>query len=190
MKKTKIILAIVATVIVAFASNAQPIRVIEDRETPVVEPLKLDGPRVGFGYAMMADNSNIKRIYGDEDLNVDPFVSLFGWQFEWRYFTTNDGSQGLIEFIPMIGGLDQSMLLPMANILIGYRSPQGFEFGAGPSVSLVGTGLVVAIGKNFRSEHVNFPVNLSFHKGKDSMRLGLTFGFNKRSKQQGELYMR
>jgi hypothetical protein len=161
-------------------SHAQ--QVISDTTTPYIEPLSLDGPRIGFSFANGYNLNALREFMGDSTFTIDPFLSLFGWQFEWRYFQTANGDAGLIEFIPMIAGLDQGLILPSANILVGYRTKNGFEIGCGPNFSLAGGGMVFAVGNNFTNGHVNFPINLAVIRGKDSIRMALTFGFNKRSR--------
>lgn len=42
----------------------------------------------------------------------------------------------------------------------------------------VGSGIVLAVGKTFRSGNLNVPVNLFYIPGKRSQRIGLSFGFN------------
>jgi hypothetical protein len=93
---------------------------------------------------------------------VNPVISQFGWQFESRIFTLKDGSTGLVEFVPMIGGLEQGLFLPSATGILGYRTAHGFELGMGPTLSLGGPGLVFAAGASYKTGKVTFPVNLVF----------------------------
>jgi hypothetical protein len=166
-----------------FGQSGKRPPVIEDNTTPILEPLKLDGPRFGLTYATGYDLNALREVYSDSTLTLSPMVSLFGWQFEWQYFQTENGGAGLIEFIPMIAGLDQGLFIPSANLLIGYRTFRGMEIGFGPSLNPMGSGMVLGVGYNFSNGYVNFPVNLAMVKGKDSLRLSLTFGFNKRSRR-------
>ena len=46
----------------------------------------------------------------------------------------------------------------------------------------LGSGIVLAVGKTFRSGNLNVPVNLFYIPGKGSQRIGLSFGFNINSK--------
>ncbi len=57
----------------------------------------------------------------------------------------------------------------------------------GPNLSLSGIGMVFAVGKNFQSGNLNFPVNIAFVPGKSSAwgdgdptgdRISLMLGFN------------
>jgi len=71
--------------------------------------------------------------------------------------------RGLVVFIPLIGGFEQGMFLPSANLLIGLRSggKHALEFAMGPNLSLTGLGMVFAAGTNFHSGKINFPVNIA-----------------------------
>ncbi|WP_299818341.1 hypothetical protein [uncultured Pontibacter sp.] len=139
------------------------------------EHLKLSGPRIGFTVLTDKYRSNIR---DDYDTNVNAFMTQFGWQFETRVFTLDNGVSGLFEFVPLVGGLEQGKFLPSLSALIGVRGAKGFEFGLGPNVSLGGAGVVMAVGTNFQSQGVNFPVNFAFAPSKDGGRFSLLFGFN------------
>ena len=119
------------------------------------EPLKFSGPRIGFtiiGEGYMADEIR--------DRGKTPFITQFGWQFETRIFTLKNGTSGLFEFVPLIGGIEQGMFLPSLSALFGIRGEKGTEFAFGPNLSLTGGGMVFAVGTSFHSENVYFPVNL------------------------------
>ncbi len=139
--------------------------------------LKLAGPRVGFTILSQKYSDNIREEYSTD---VNSFMTQFGWQFETRVFTLDNGTSGLFEFVPLVGGLEQGKFLPSLSALIGIRGAKGLEFGVGPNVSLAGAGLVMAVGTNFQSQGVNFPVNLAFAPSKDGGRFSLLFGFNSR----------
>ena len=151
------------------------------RSAPADEPqyldkaIRLNGPRIGFTYLNPVPETDVFDIHG-------PMISQFGWQFETRYFTLENGSQGLIEFVGLIGGLEQNIFLPSLSMLFGYRSPGGTEFAAGPNLNLEGFGFVVAVGHTFKSEHVYFPVNVAVAPSPDGVKLSLLCGFNARNK--------
>ncbi len=162
--------------------QAQQIPVIEDRETAIIKPLRLSGPRVGVTYAPFLTSSNYGEQFGDSSFTFNaPFISQFGWQFEWKYFETMGGSAGLFEAIPLIGGLEQGLIIPSLNLLVGYRDAGGFEIGAGPSLNLLTPGFIIAVGYTFQSRHMNFPINFAVTPSRDGPRFSLLFGFNKRS---------
>lgn len=141
------------------------------------QSLKLSGPRLGFTVLSQNYRDHIK---SDYDTNVSALMTQFGWQFETRVFTLENGTSGLFEFVPLIGGLEQGKFLPSLSALVGIRGAKGLEFGVGPNVSLGGAGLVLAVGTNFQSQGVNFPVNFAVAPSKDGARFSLLFGFNSR----------
>ena len=117
--------------------------------------LKFSGPRIGFtiiGNGWVADKIR--------ERGKTPFITQFGWQFETRIFTLSDGATGVFEFVPLIGGMEQGMFLPSVSALMGIRGKKGAEFAFGPNLSLIGAGMVIAVGSSFHSENVYFPVNL------------------------------
>ncbi|CAN5418848.1 hypothetical protein BH09BAC5_BH09BAC5_17940 [soil metagenome] len=111
------------------------------------------GPRIGVTF--FSDGS----VADDIGTNA---VSQFGWQFETRFFTADNGSSGLFEFIPLVGGMERGVFLPSATALIGFRSGKGYEFGCGPTLALSGFGMVFAAGTSFQMGSVCFPVNIAF----------------------------
>ena len=181
MKKLKLSISVLVVFCgLTISSKAQEIPVIEDRETAILKPLRLDGPRIGFTYVPEIEKFNLAEKFNDSSLVPSPFITQFGWQFEWKYFETRGGSAGLFEVIPLIGGLDQGLVLPSLNFLTGFRSSDGFEIGGGPNFNLLGSGFTLAIGHTIASEHMNFPVNLALTKSRDGTRFTLLFGFTKR----------
>ena len=126
------------------------------------------GPRIGFTYISSGTSADYLAREGKQNL-----ISQFGWQFEGRLFTVENGMSGIIEFIPLIGGVDQGMFIPSANLLIGLRegSKRSYEFAMGPNFSVVpdylgrykgSIGMVIAAGTSFKKGNVNFPINLAF----------------------------
>ncbi len=180
-------------------------------KTPAIDDDKFiptkrySGPRIGLTYLSAGTTrTRIAEVFNRED--ITPFVSQFGWQFETRIFTLDDGSAGLVEFIPMIGGLEQGLFLPSASGILGFRAANGLEFGVGPSLSLSGFGIVMAAGASFKVGKVTFPINIAFtpsikkmlpdemiynpttgqnelvpgYESKSGFRLSLLIGFNSR----------
>jgi hypothetical protein len=158
------------------ASAPTPVPAMASVEDPSLQQsVKLGGPRLGF---TLVSGSLADKMKEDHDIN--PFLTQFGWQFETRIFTTSKGLTGLAEFVPLVGGLEQGTFLPSLSALVGLRGPKGFELGIGPNVSVAGAGVVIAMGTNFQSEGINFPLNLAIVPSKDGLRASLLFGFNSR----------
>jgi hypothetical protein len=167
-----------------FSAFAQEPPVIRDTTTPIVEPLKLAGPRMGLMYIFEGDFSNVYEFtnYFSEDNPVPNFLSTIGWQFEKEYFSTPNGLSGLVEFIPMITGYNQGLFIPSMSFLFGLRNAEGVELGMGLNASLLGTSVLYAAGYTFKFDYLNVPVNLAFSQGRSTERLIFTFGFNLRKR--------
>ena len=140
------------------------------------ESIQLDGPRIGV--TMLSPGVLNKAREAGTDLN--PFITQFGWQFENRLFRLSNGVSALVEFVPLVGGLDQGKFLPSLSGLLGIRGAKGFEFGVGPNVTPLGASVVLAMGTSIQSNGINFPINLAVVPGKDGVRVSLLLGFNAR----------
>jgi hypothetical protein len=143
----------------------------------VVEPVKLNGPRIGFSYISPGKTADQLR----DNWNASPYLTLFGWQFETQFFSLPSGTTGVLEFVPLIAGLEQGLFLPSGSMLVGLRGPTGMEFGVGPNLSIAGAAFVFAAGLNFRTSEINFPVNLAVVASPHGMRYSIVMGFNLRS---------
>ena len=155
---------------VPILSNSAP------NETILDEVIRLDGPRLGV--TLLSDG--VVNRARDNGVDISPFITQFGWQFESRLFRLPNGFSGLIELVPLVGGLEQGKFLPSVSGLLGLRGSNGFEFGLGPNLTPLGTGLVLAVGTSIQSQGINFPINLAVAPGRDGVRVSLLFGFNAR----------
>lgn len=112
------------------------------------------------------------------DYDPGPLVTAWGWRWEDQYETFEDGPTGLVEFIPIIAGMEQGLPIPAANVLFGMRSATGTEFAVGPNLSPGGIGLTVAVGKTYRAGPMNLPINFALVSNADGLRYSITFGWN------------
>lgn len=120
--------------------------------------LKFNGPRLGVGYVGAG-------MYADElsKRGKSPILTQIGWQFETRIFTSASGLSGLVEFVPMISGIEQGLFYPSASFLIGIRSSDKFEVGLGPTLAYPsGLSMAFALGTSVKYEDVYFPITLAF----------------------------
>jgi len=157
---------------------------------------RLAGPRIGFTlltHGSSADfiNDRSSEYNGFDEVYTEgqkmAFISQYGWQWETR-FVDNGEVAGLVEWVVVVGGMEQGMFLPAVSSLVGIRTGNGMEAAIGPNLSLSGIGMVFTIGKNFKSGDLNFPVNIAFVPGKSSAwndggeptgaRISLILGFN------------
>lgn len=139
--------------------------------------VNLSGPR--FGMTMLSPGT-VAALEDNEIFLQRPLVMQFGWQFEKRLYTTEEGLTALTEFVPLISGLEQGVALPSLNWLVGIRTPQGTEFGIGPNITPIGVGLVVAGGVTVRTGALNVPINVAIASSKSGMRVSILTGFNLR----------
>ena len=191
--------------------------------TPNQVCLRSDGPRMGFITYFLEPKTaaTLQRSKSQGGYEAFPLLFQFGYQFEKQYL--NEGNfQALVEFLPMITGLDQGLFIPSVTLMNGIRNNNsGWEFAFGPMVSIsrkargyvdnnnnwvllnskpepegaivetrtdsrgnptFTTGFVVAAGKTFKSGKLNIPVNGYLVPSANGVLLGVSFGFNARSR--------
>jgi hypothetical protein len=167
LTRTFLVMVLVAVAAPAFSQTFLPMKVRKE--------VDLSGPR--FGFTMLSDG-NMARLKELEIPIQRPLISQFGWQFEKRLYTNDDGTTALSEWVPLISGLDQGLVLPSLNWLAGVRTGSGAEFGIGPNISPAGVGLVVAAGVTVRSGALNVPLNFALVSSRSGPRLTIMTGFN------------
>lgn len=168
---TGIILIALATVAGAFA---------QDTEGPDGYQF-IVGPRLGASYVLMSRkdfSEAVSEFYPEE--RYLPITSLFGISFEQRILLGETRSHFAFQEVFLLRGLEQSVALPSASLLVGYRDASGFEIGAGPNLTLSGLGVVIASGWTFYHKGVFVPVNVSavLPNAKIPSAISLTTGFN------------
>jgi hypothetical protein len=104
---------------------------------PYVNRLRLNGPRIGLAALFGSAAERIQAPISEGGFNGYPLLTFIGYQQEYYYL--NQGKfQALVEFIPMISGLDQGLFNPGLNVLLGFRNnSNGLEFGLGPQISFI-----------------------------------------------------
>lgn len=101
--------------------------------------LNLSGPRMGGLYVFGDAASRLTASEYHGGFDMSPFMSQFGYQFETQYLSSGNFS-ALVEFIPMISGLEQGVFRPSFSLLNGFRmNQQGWELAFGPSVTITQT---------------------------------------------------
>ena len=164
-----------AFVVVFGMSSDAGAQVITPQAPP--ETISLAGPRIGM---TILDPGVRAQLLTDHGVDVGPVISQFGWQKEKRFLSTPGGFTGVTEFVVLVGGLDQSVVLPSLNWLVGARTAKGFEFAAGPNFSAAGTALVIAGGVTFQTGNLNIPVNVAMVPSRNGSRVSMLVGFNGR----------
>ena len=143
---------------------------------PPVYTANLSGPR--FGVSFLAPGVIDK--LAQREIHVASNISQFGWQFEKQFYAKAGGVTMVTEWVALIGGLDQGVALPSLNWLVGVRTSEGAEFGIGPNITPMGTGLVLAGGVTFRAGAMNVPLNVAFVPSKSGARVSILTGFSLR----------
>jgi hypothetical protein len=136
----------------------------------------LGGPRLGF--TVVPGNTELAQKMKDE--GISPVISQFGWHFEHRVVANGNGPAFVIEFIPLIGGVEYGKPLASLSLMFGIRMPSGYEFGVGPN-AIVGktskSGLIIALGKTFDVQGVSIPLNLAYATSPIGARLAFIVGY-------------
>ena len=109
-----------------------------------------------------------------------PHISQFGWQFEKQFYSGDGRVTMVTEWVALVGGLEQSVVLPSLSWMVGVRTRDGAEFGIGPNVTPAGTALVLATGMTFRAGALNVPVNVAVVPSKSGTRVTVLSGFSLR----------
>jgi hypothetical protein len=145
---------------------------------PVAETVSLSGPR--FGVTFLSDR--VVEKLADNAIDVGSLVTQFGWQFEKQFYGRQSGIAAVTEWVLLVGGLEQSVVLPSLSWMVGLRTRNGAEFGIGPNVTPAGAALAIAAGATFRAGALNVPVNLAVVPSRSGMRVSLLSGFSLRKR--------
>ena len=133
------------------------------------------GPRLGAAY-LVGGSVTAER----QGVHVQPLMSLFGWQIEHPFNTGIAGAPlPIVEFIGLIGGLEQSRPLASYSVLLGARQPNGWEAGVGPTLTGAGSQLTFAAGVTHRAGLLDFPINVAVTPGRRGASISLTTGFTR-----------
>lgn len=139
--------------------------------------MDLAGPRVGMTVLDDGARQIARNRLGKE---LGPVISQFGWQKERQFMTSPTGFTGVTEFVGLIGGVDQGLLLPSFSWLVGVRTINGVEFAMGPNIAAGGVGLAGAAGVTFRAGALNIPINFAAVRSDSGVRVSILAGFNSR----------
>jgi hypothetical protein len=145
---------------------------------PPLKTVNLSGPRFG----VTALSAGVVEKLQDREIEVGSTITQFGWQFEKQFYSKQGGIAALHEFVFLVGGLEQGVVLPSLNWMVGLRSSTGAEFGIGPNVTPAGVALALAGGVTFRSGALNVPMTVAFVPSKAGTRISVLTGFNLRGR--------
>lgn len=138
----------------------------------------LSGPRFGFT-TFTGDVATLRQSVGKSRI-----MSQFGWQFETQIVSTTNGNQALMEWVVLVGGVEQDEMNLSVSWLAGYRLPNGVEFGVGPNVSVrreamddPTTSMIVAGGATLPFGELYVPVNVAMAFAEGGPRITALLGW-------------
>jgi hypothetical protein len=135
----------------------------------------LDGPRFGLTYL----SDGIVSTLAKNHIAVGSMITQFGWQLERRIYDGGTGNVDAIsEWVVLVGGLDQGLVLPSVSWLVGVRTKGNTELAVGPNVTPAGVALAIAAGYTYRAGALNIPVNVALVPSASGMRVSILTGFN------------
>ena len=163
---------VVALLVVVVPAGAQTVIT----PPPAATAVNLSGPR--FGITTLSDGVLDKLT--ERSISVRPLITQFGWQFEKQFYSKDTGLAALNEWVVLLGGMDQGVVLPSLSWLVGIRTKEGAEFGVGPNVTPVGVALTFAAGMTMRAGVFNVPMNIAVVPSKAGTRISFLTGFSMR----------
>lgn len=156
------------------ASVAGP-EVAGGQQPQSMQKVARSGPRFGVTWLSPA---TVDTIYARYNIDVLPVITQFGWQFEKQWTSFDQGPVALNEFVLLLGGLDQGVVIPSLTWLVGIRTPGSFELGVGPNATAAGVALAISTGYTFRAGMLNVPLNMALVPSRYGMRASILTGFN------------
>lgn len=136
----------------------------------------LGGPRLGF--TIVPGNSDLGQALDEK--NINRIISQFGWHFEHRVIANDFGPAFVIEFVPLLGGVEYGKPILSFSLLFGIRMPSGYEFGVGPNMIVASkaySGLVIGLGKTFDVQGVSIPLNVAYATSPGGGRIAFMVGY-------------
>ena len=142
----------------------------------------MSGPRFGLTY--IGIKPELKKLLPPGEFHR--IISQFGWHFEHQIAPEGGGPQFLLQFVPMVAGVEHGFFIPNATFAVGIRLPSGFEAGIGPNIQLpknlesggkVTSALLVAVGKTFDFGGVSIPLNIAYAINPSGNRVSFVLGY-------------
>lgn len=126
--------------LVGITPDPNLVNLLIDYDVPIESPktqLNLNGPRMGASLTFGDAAKVLTAPESEGGYNMYSAMFNFGWQKEWQYLSAGN-FQALVEFIPIIGGLESGRFIPSITFMNGFRIGKGgWEFAFGPSFRLV-----------------------------------------------------
>ena len=137
----------------------------------------LNGPR--FGFTVFTGDVADRRDQAD----LEPIMTQFGWQWETQLIATPNGSQALMEWVLLVGGMEQDEFNLSLGWLAGYRLENGLEFGVGPNLSYsvdseeTTSSMLFAFGSTLPFGDLYLPINFALSVAKGGPRMTALIGW-------------
>ncbi len=116
------------------------VNVLVNYDAPISSPqtqVKLNGPRMGTSATFGDAGRVLSAPKSEGGFDMYPVNFQIGWQFEKQYISAGN-FQALVEFLPMIGGLESGRFIPSFTFLNGFRMGKGgWEFAFGPNFRII-----------------------------------------------------
>lgn len=158
------------------AQQEFPLQTGEQPPEVVFSQKNMGGPRLGFAYVP----GNTELAQRMEEEGIGRVISQFGWHFEHCVIASGNGPAFVIEFIPLLGGVEFGKPVISLSLLFGIRMPSGYEFGVGPNLLLAKSGrsgLVIAGGRTFDVQGVSIPMNIAYATSPVGSRVAFMVGY-------------
>lgn len=96
----------------------------------------LNGPRMGAAYVTGDFAAALTAPKNEGGYGGYPVLSQLGYQYEIQYLTAGNFN-ALVEFLPIVSGLEQGLFIPSIVFMNGFRFGKGnWELAFGPSVGV------------------------------------------------------
>jgi hypothetical protein len=127
------------------------------------EQLVSHGPRVGLVYVFDMVNGDpivVDNIWTGTDKEVFPLTTAVGYHVDYEMVSGTE-LRPVIQTNALVIGMEQDLIFPLWTVVAGVRHGEQAETGIGATISPKGTGIAFALGFNFQSGNVVYPVNLA-----------------------------
>jgi hypothetical protein len=122
------------------APDNQVVNQLVNYDVPVNSPktrLRLNGPRMGATYTLGETGDRLSAPENEGGFDMYRASVQFGYQKEMQYLSSGD-FQALVEFVGMVGGLENGRFVPSITMLNGFRfGKSGWEIGFGPTLRFI-----------------------------------------------------
>lgn len=125
--------------ILGLQNDPNMVSLLANYEEPISTKLTnvtLNGPRMGAAYVTGDFATALTAPKSEGGYGGYPLLSQLGYQYEIQYLTAGNFN-ALVEFLPIVSGLEQGLFIPSIVFMNGFRFGKGnWELAFGPSVGV------------------------------------------------------